>query len=141
MSDQVDAAVVPERLVAMLSGSFGALGSLLAAIGLHGLLAYTAARRTKEIGVRTALGATRGDVAWLVLRDALVMVSVGLAAGIPVALWARKFAASLIEGLPTSSALTISLAAVGMIVVALVATYIPARRATRVDPMVALRYE
>ena len=141
MSDQVDASIVPERLIAMLSGSFGALGLILAAIGLYGLLAYTAARRTKEIGVRMALGATRGDVTWMVLRDVLVMVSMGLAAGIPVAFWARKFAASLIEGLPPSSVLPISFAALGVIAVALAASYIPARRATKVDPMVALRYE
>src|SRR5208282_4536111 len=110
------------------------LGLILAAIGLYGLLAYTAARRTKEIGVRMALGATRGNVTWMVLREALVMVSAGLAAGIPVALWARKFAASLIEGLPPSSVLPISFAALGVIAVALAATYIPARRATKVDP-------
>ena len=141
MSEQVDASIVPERLIAMFSDSFGTLGLILAAIGLYGLLAYTAARRTKEIGVRMALGATRGAVTWMVLRDALVMVSAGLAAGIPVALWGRKFASSLIEGLPPSSVLTISFAALGVIVVALLASYIPARRATKVDPMVALRYE
>jgi len=141
MSEQVDASIVPERLIAMFSDSFGTLGLILAAIGLYGLLAYTAARRTKEIGVRMALGATRGAVTWMVLRDALAMVSAGLAGGIPVVLWARKFASSLVEGLPPSSVLTISFAALGVIVVALLASYIPARRATRVDPMVALRYE
>ena len=141
MSEQVDASIVPERLIAMLSGSFGTLGLILATIGLYGLLAYTAARRTKEIGVRMALGATRGNVTWMVLRDALVMVSSGLAAGIPFALWTRKFAASLIAGLPPSSVLPISFAALGVIAVALAASYIPARRATKVDPMVALRYE
>jgi ABC-type antimicrobial peptide transport system permease subunit len=141
MAEQVDASIVPERLIAMLSGSFGTLGLILAAIGLYGLLAYIAARRTKEIGVRMALGATRGDVTWMVLRDALVMVSAGLAAGIPIALWARKFAASLILGLPPSSVLPISFAALGVVAVALAASYIPARRATKVDPMEALRYE
>lgn len=141
MSEQVDAAIVPERLIAVLSGSFGALGLILAAIGLYGLLAYTAARRTKEIGVRMALGATRGTVTWMVLRDGLGMVSAGLLVGIPVALWSRKFAASLIEGLPSSSVLPISMAALGVIAVALMASYIPARRATKVDPMEALRYE
>jgi len=141
MSEQVDASIVPERLIAMLSGSFGTLGLILATIGLYGLLAYTAARRTKEIGVRMALGATRGDVTWMVLRDALVMVSAGLGAGIPIALWARKFAASLIAGLPPSSVLPISFAALGVIAVALAASYVPARRATKVDPMEALRYE
>jgi ABC-type antimicrobial peptide transport system permease subunit len=141
MSEQVDAAIVPERLIAMLSGSFGTLGLILAAIGLYGLLAYTAARRTKEIGVRMALGATRAVVTWMVLRDALLMVLAGLVVGIPVALWSRKFAGSLIEGLPASSALPISVAALGVIAVALLASYIPARRATKVDPMEALRYE
>jgi ABC-type antimicrobial peptide transport system permease subunit len=141
MSDQVDASIVPERLITMLSGSFGALGSLLAAIGLYGLLAYTAARRTKEIGVRMALGATRGAVSWMVLRDALVMVTAGLAAGIPLALWARKFAASLIAGLPSTSVVPISLAALGVIAVAFAASYLPVRRAMKVDPIVALRYE
>jgi len=141
MSEQVDAAIVPERLIAMLSGSFGTLGLVLAAIGLYGLLAYTAARRTKEIGVRMALGASRGTVTWMVLRDALGMVSAGLLVGIPVALWSRKFAGSLIEGLPPSSVLPISMAALGVIAVAFMASYVPARRATKVDPMEALRYE
>jgi len=141
MSEQVDAAIVPERLIAMLSGSFGTLGLILAAIGLYGLLAYTAARRTKEIGVRMALGATRAVVTWMVLRDALLMVLAGLVVGIPVALWSRKFAGSLIEGLPASSTLPIFFAALGVIAVALLASYVPARRATKVDPMEALRYE
>jgi len=141
MSEQVDAAIVPERLVAMLSGSFGTLGLILAAIGLYGLLAYTAARRTKEIGVRMALGATRRTVRWMVLREALGMVAAGLAAGIPVALWARTLAASLVEDLPPSSLLPISVAALVVVAVALAAAYFPARRATKVDPMVALRYE
>jgi len=141
MSEQVDAAIVPERLIAMLSGSFGTLGLILAAIGLYGLLAYTAARRTKEIGVRMALGATRGSVTRMVLRDALGMVTAGLLVGIPVALWSRKFAGSLIEGLPQSSNFPISMATLGVVAVALLASYIPARRATKVDPMEALRYE
>ena len=141
MSEQVDAAIVPERLIAMLSGSFGTLGLILAAIGLYGLLAYTAARRTKEIGVRMALGATPGAVTWMVLRDALTMVSAGLVVGIPVALWSKKFAGSLIEGLPQSSVLPISMAALGVIAVAFMASYFPARRVTKVDPIEALRYE
>jgi ABC-type antimicrobial peptide transport system permease subunit len=141
MADQVDASIVPERLVAMLSGVFGALGAMLAAIGLFGLLAYAVARRISEIGIRMALGATRRDVTWMVLRDALAMVSGGLAVGVPLALWARNFAASAIEGLPAGSAVPIAFGAVAMIAAALLASYLPARRATKVDPVVALRYE
>jgi predicted permease len=89
MADQVDASIVPERLIAMLSGLFGILGSLLAAIGLYGLLAYTVARRVNEIGIRMALGATPSDEIRMVLRDALGMVCAGLAIGVPIALWAN----------------------------------------------------
>ena len=137
----MDASIVPERVVAILSGSFGVLGSLLAALGLYGLLAYTVARRTNEIGIRMALGASRGNVARMVLRDALGMVSAGLAIGVPIAFWARSLAASLIEGLPVKSAVPLVFGAVGMIAVGLLASYIPARRATKVDPVVALRHE
>lgn len=141
MADQVDASIVPERVIALLSGFFGALGALLAAIGLYGLLAYAVARRTNEIGIRMALGASRSAVIWMVLRDALGMVAVGLAIGAPVAFWAKSLAASLIPGLPLGSILPIAFGSAGMIVVALAASYIPTRRAAKVDPMVALRYE
>jgi putative ABC transport system permease protein len=141
MSDQVDATIVPERMIATLSRLAGALGALLAAIGIYGLLAYTMARRTNEIGVRMALGATRGDVIRMVLGDALGMAGAGLGIGVPVALWGRSFAASLIPDLPVKSALPIAFGAVAMVAVALLAAYVPARRAARVDPMDALRYE
>jgi predicted permease len=141
MNEQIDASIVPERLVAMLSGWFGALGALLAAIGLYGLLAYTVTRRTHEIGVRMALGATRSDLMRTVLRDALWMVCAGLALGAPLAFWAKSVAASLIRGLPANSPVSIVFGSAVMIALGLIAAYIPARRATRVDPMVALRYE
>ena len=141
MNDQIDASIVPQRLLATLSAWFGALGALLAAIGLYGLLAYTVARRTHEIGVRMALGAARGDVVRMVLRDALGMVCAGLALGAPLAFWAKSVAVSLIPGLRAQSAISIVFGGAFMIAVGLVAAYLPARRAAKVEPMVALRYE
>jgi len=141
MDTQIDATIVPERLIAMLSGWFGALGALLAAIGLYGLLAYTVTRRTHEIGVRVALGATRSDVTRIVLRDAFWLVCAGFALGIPLAVWAKSVAASLIRGLPSNSPVSIVFGGAVMIALGLASAYIPARRAARVDPMVALRYE
>ena len=141
MNEQIDSSIVPQRLIATLSAGFGGLGALLAAIGLYGLLAYTVARRTHEIGVRMALGAAGIDVMRIVLRDALWMVCAGLAIGAPLAFWGERVAASLIPDLPVASALPIVVAAAIMIAVGLVAAYLPARRAMRVDPMVALRYE
>jgi ABC-type antimicrobial peptide transport system permease subunit len=141
LTDQVDASIVPERLMATLSLWFGMLGALLAAIGLYGLLAYTVARRINEIGVRMALGATRSDATWMVLGDALGMVCIGLAVGAPIAFWSEKFAVSLVPELQIGSAVPIACGAVAMIAIALLAAYVPARHAARVDPMVALRYE
>jgi ABC-type antimicrobial peptide transport system permease subunit len=141
MNDQIDSSIVPERLIAMLSADFGALGALLAAIGLYGLLAYSVTRRTHEIGVRMALGATGIDVVLMVLRNALWTVCVGLAIGAPLALWGKRLAAGLIPDLPDASPLPILLAVGIMISVGLVAAWLPTWRATRVDPMVALRHE
>jgi predicted permease len=141
MNQQIDSSIVPQRLIAMLSAGFGALGALLAAIGLYGLLAYTVTQRAHEIGVRMALGADRSDVMRMVLRDAAWMVSTGVAAGAPLAFWGKRVAASLIADLPAKSAVPMILGGLGTIAVALVASYIPARRAMRVDPMVALRHE
>src|SRR6267154_1168628 len=141
MNEQIDSSIVPQRLIAMLSAGFGALGAMLAAIGLYGLLAYTVARRTHEIGVRVALGAAGTDVMRMVLREALWMVCAGLAIGAPLAYWGKRVAASLIPDLPVAGPLPIVVAVAIMIAVSLIAAYLPARRAMRVDPLVALRYE
>jgi ABC-type antimicrobial peptide transport system permease subunit len=141
LADQVDASIVPERLIATLSGLFGALGSLLAAIGLYGLLAYTVARRISEIGIRMALGATRHDVIRMVLGDAFGMAGAGLAIGAVMAFLAKSLALSLIQDPTVTSMAPIAFGAAAMVAIALLASYLPARRAALVDPMEALRYE
>jgi ABC-type antimicrobial peptide transport system permease subunit len=127
--------------MAMLSGFFGVVGALLAAIGLYGLLAYTVARRTNEIGIRMALGATRGDVIGMVLNTALSLVAAGVIVGAPAAFLGNRLAASLVEHLPPGGAAPIATATAGLFVVAGAAAYMPIRRATRVDPAIALRSE
>ena len=141
LADQVDASLAPERIIAALAEFFGGVGALLVAIGLYGLLAYSVAHRVNEIGVRMALGATRTDVAVMVLKSAFAVVCVGLIVGAPVALWSRRFASSVMEHLPLASAWPIAFAAAAMIAIALVAAYVPAHRAGTVDPMQALRQE
>jgi predicted permease len=141
LTEQLDASILPERQMARLSGAFGALGALLAALGLYGLLAFTVARRTTEIGIRVALGATRRDVSLMVLKGALGLVAAGLVAGTLIAIWSRRLAASLLEGLPVESSFPIAFGAAAIIVVALLAAYVPARRAAGIDPIEALRRE
>jgi putative ABC transport system permease protein len=141
LEEQVNASIVPERLIATLSGAFGALGALLAALGVYGLLAYTVARRTSEIGIRMALGATAADVTKMVLAGALWLIGGGLALGAPGALAARRVAAAFVQDMPAFNAAgPVAAAAAAIAIVALVAAYIPARRAARIRPMDALRH-
>jgi predicted permease len=141
MTEQADASLVTERLVASLASSFGFLATLLAAIGLYGVMAYTVTRRTREIGIRMALGARRGDVAWLVMREVLILLGIGLAIGIPAALGLSRFVQSQLYGIQPADAATMAAATAGIATVAILAGYLPGRRATRVDPMQALRWE
>jgi len=141
LSEQVDSDIVPERLVATLSEFFGVLGAALAGIGLYGLLAYNVARRTNEIGVRMALGATTGDISRLVLGDAAGMLCAGFVVGACLVFWGRPLAASLVLDLKPVSAGPLASAGIAIAAVALLTSFVPARRATRVDPMVALRCE
>jgi predicted permease len=141
LAEQVDAAVVPERLMAILGGFFGVVSALLAAIGLYGLLAYTVARRTKEIGIRMALGARRGDVMRMMLRSGLTLVAAGFVVGAPVAFWGTRFAANALEDVSGGGAPPVATAVMALLVVAALAAFMPARRATRVEPVIALRSE
>jgi predicted permease len=141
LEEQVHGTLKQDRLIAQLVSFFGALALILACIGLYGVMAHGVARRTNEIGIRMALGARGGNIAWMILRETLLLVVIGLAIGIPVAVFAARFISSQLFGLnPTDPAALIG-AAVLLTLVALIAGYVPARRASRVNPLNALRYE
>jgi len=139
--DVVNGSLVNERLLAMLATFFGGLALALAAVGLYGLLAFDVSRRTAEMGVRAALGAKRSDVLWLVMSDALRLVGAGLVVGLPIVWGATRLVAGLLFGLSATDPWTIAGAAATIVVTALAAAYLPARRAMRIDAMVALKYE
>jgi putative ABC transport system permease protein len=130
-----------ERLIARLSGFFGLLALLLSCIGLYGLLSYEVARRTREIGIRLALGAQTADVLRLIIKQGIVLALVGAAAGIGVALAVTRYLAGILYDVHANDPVTMIAVAMLLALVALAACYIPARRAMRVDPIVALRYE
>ncbi|MGO8787754.1 MAG: ABC transporter permease [Terriglobia bacterium] len=139
--EQVNRSTASQTLIARLSTFFGLLAAFLACIGIYGLMSYAVTRRTNEIGIRMALGARKSGVLWMVMRESLLLVGVGVAIGIPVALGAARLVASVLYGLKASDPVTIAAAALAMVAVAALAGYLPARRAAKVDPMVALRYE
>ena len=117
------------------------LATLLAAVGLYGVMAFLVARRTREIGIRMALGALTGSVLWIVMREVLMLVGVGVAVGLPVALLLSRLLRNQLFGMSPTDPVAIASAVVGIVVVAFASGYLPARRATRVDPLTALRYE
>lgn len=139
--EQIDNLLTTERLIASLSAVFGFLATLLAVIGLYGVMAYAVSRRTREIGIRMALGAEQGRVIWMVMREALLLVGLGIVVGVPAAWGLSRFIESQLFGLKGHDPITMALAAIGLGVVASLAGYLPAWRASRVDPLHALRYE
>jgi predicted permease len=141
LETQLDETLLSDRLVAMLSGGFGLVATLLATIGLYGVMAFVVARRTKELGIRLALGAQPAFVIWLVMREVVLLLVMGLAVGIPAALGLGRYVASQLYGIrahdPTITVFTVAL----LTVVAAAAGFVPALRASRIDPILALRYE
>jgi predicted permease len=141
MSEHVGRSLVQQKLIARLSSFFGLLALLLACIGLFGIMSYSVAKRTNEIGIRMALGADRGDVLRLMLREGLAPVFIGVAIGLPAALVGARLITSLLFGLTPADPLTIFVATMLLLLVAALAGYLPARKASRVDPITALRCE
>jgi predicted permease len=141
LDDQIEISLLTERLLATLSSVFGCLATLLAALGLYGVMAFMVARRTREIGIRMALGADSGSVVWMVMREVLALAAMGVAIGLGAAWAATRFIETQLFGIQPTDWLTMALAALGIGVVAGLAGYVPARRATGIDPMRALRWE
>ncbi len=141
LEDQFDDNIAQERTVTTLCGFFGGLAVLLAAIGLYGVMAYSVTRRYREIGIRMALGAERGSVLWLVLRDTAWMIGIGALIGLPAAFGLTRLVESFLYGLTPQDPTSIALATVGLLIVTGIAGYVPALRATHVDPLIALRHE
>jgi predicted permease len=141
LSEHIGRSLAQQKLVARLASFFSLLALLLACVGLYGVLSYAVARRTNEIGVRMALGARRGDVIWLVLREALALVGAGVVIGLLASFAATKTVSTLLFGLKPNDPLTIAVATLLLLAVAALSAYLPARRASRVDPMAALREE
>ncbi len=142
INEVVDHLLQPDRMFAVLATVFGLLALSLTSIGIYGVVAYQITSRTAEVGIRMALGAQRQDVLWMFMRETLLVLAVGVAFGLPVAVAMAHLLRSLLFGLGPSDPVTIIWAIVTLVAAGtLLAGYVPARRATKVDPMVALRHE
>jgi len=141
MENQISNSLLVERLIATLSTVFGCLATLLATIGLYGVMAYTVARRTREIGIRMALGAFQKHVIWMVMREVLALVAIGIVAGLAASVVLTRLVQTQLFGIAAYDPTTLILAASGLAAVACAAGYVPALRASRIDAMRALRYE
>jgi predicted permease len=141
LTTQIKESLMRDQLMAALAGAFGLLAGSLAVLGLYGVISYMVAQRRNEIGVRVALGASRGQVIGLVLREAVLLLALGLAVGTGLAVWAGQAAASLVYGLQPRDPATLGGAVALLAAVAILASYGPARRASRLEPMAALRDE
>jgi predicted permease len=141
LEGQLERALSRERLVATMSALFGGLATLLAVVGLYGVMAYTVSRRTREIGVRIALGAGTRDIRWMVIRETLVVAAAGMAVATPVAWWLSRLVASQLYGVTATDPTTAAAAVTLLAVVSLLAGLVPSTRAARVQPTTALRYE
>ena len=139
LEQQVDQSLTQERVTAALSSSFAGLAALLAFVGLYGLLAYAVARRTREIGVRMALGASRFRVVRMIVRESITITIIGIVVGIPCALGAGRLTGTLLFGLTPSDPVTLAAASASFLVIGIVAALVPAHRASGVNPMTALR--
>ena len=138
---QLDETLLTDRLIAMLSAGFGLLAMLLATIGLYGVMAFVVARRRKELGLRLALGADRALVLWLVMKEVLVLLAIGLAIGVPAALGLGRYVSSQLYGIDPNDPWIAVTTVILLALVSAAAGMIPAHRASRIDPILALRYE
>ena len=141
MSDQIESTLWQQRMAAGLTGIFGLLAVALAAIGIYGVIAHSVAQRTREIGIRMALGAGSRDVLRMVVKQGLTLVLLGVAVGIGAAFVSTRLMSSVLYGVSATDPATFGMASVALVVVAVAACLVPARRATKVDPIIALRCE